>query len=149
MNTVPIQNIQVSVGIMICTITLILVLVYKTKNMHIRLLITKGLKKNFISFKEISESQFMGIQSDSGVRFYSTPNTDCMIAFSISYHVDVKTIVNMIRNSLEQRQFKTIAVFKTRECWVLKTQKGKTKYVIDILTGLHVKNSFLIQFKKY
>jgi hypothetical protein len=72
-----------------------------------------------------------------------------MIAFSISYHVDVKTIVNMIRNSLEQRQFKTIAVFKTRECWVLKTQKGKTKYVIDILTGLHVKNSFLIQFKKY
>ena len=125
MNTIPIENIQIATTIIVCTCILIFLLIYRIKYPSIYTIIKKQLQKNFISFKDISESQFVGIPDDSGVRFHSVPIKDQIIVFSISYHVDIKTIVNIIRNGLEDKGYKTITVVRSKGGWILKTQRKK------------------------
>jgi hypothetical protein len=147
MSIISIQDFQYATTVIVALATLLFICIYRPKQSPIEI-IQRILEDKFLSFKEIPEDEFTGAPPHFRKCIPLQTYPQQVLTFSIDYHIDIRSMMYAIRNGLEEKKYAIILTVKSRSGWVLKIQKNKEKYTIDIIEGLYVPHSFLVQVQK-
>ena len=118
------------------------------KHRSIKKTLIKGLKNRFVRFEEISQSEFVGIEPDSGVTFNMTNKQDSVLCFKLTYPFGVELMHDYIDQILKKSAYTIARLHRHHANESLATYMHgdkKHEYTISVSEGAHVEFSYIIR----
>ncbi len=118
------------------------------KHRSIKKTLIKGLKNRFVRFEEISQSEFVGIEPDSGATFHMTNKQDSVLCFKLNYPFNVELMHDYIDQILQRAGYLVTRLPRHDANESLATYiRGDQEhvYTISVYEGECVEHSYIIR----
>lgn len=137
MATITFATMKFYTFITMSTITLAILFLHRSKEVKIKKLLRKELSTAINPFQEIPQEKFRGEKS----RYRKAEH----LTFQTGDGIETDHVARLVQQTLECCGFKsTVPVRRNGGVHTLTITRGKNQFLVKVLDGLHVPNSFLL-----